>query len=463
MQQQQGRPGAPGAPGQKQAASSAAPPTVSSTLSSTAGYSQPIDLTTLLQKPTTQSSISTTQHQTSLLQFSQQAATDSLKAAVGISTTKDNSAGKEYGGFGSTAPAPTAATAGSYSSAASSYVAAASTKPQQQQQPSAFSAIAKTNGDVGMNQGQQPNAARGRMPPQSQQQQKQNPAVEMPGDSLGRLDVQFGGLDLQFGGQTAAAPSSDNTNGGSSSANTTTGGYDFNGTSAGSQSVTASQQQQQPESVSVDNKYLGDKSSKDSKDYIGAPPTAKEVNKSLSSAIIPGQSTTGSKLNSSDGYASQDVRKQQQQQTGSQQNYRQGKNDENIYSSTYNPYSNQQGNYKGSYGQGQQYHNQYGSGYTNGGSATSYGSQYGSSNRSTGDNYYNSQQQGYGKPPSSASTTQSSGGNQYGDKFSSHADSPSGSNAAATGASLGSGTSTTNALSGKVSASSASEFRGDLC
>ena len=111
-----------------------------------------------------------------------------------------------------------------------------------------------------MKQGQQQNAARGRMPPQSQQQQqKQNPAVEMPGDSLGRLDVQFGGLDLQFGGQTAA--SSDNTNGGSSSANATTGAYDFNGTSAGSQPVTASQQQ--PESVSVDNKYLGDKSSKD--------------------------------------------------------------------------------------------------------------------------------------------------------------------------------------------------------
>merc|ERR1719471_2838977 len=107
----------------------------------------PIDLTTLLQKPTTQSSISTSQHQTSLLQFSQQAATDSLKAAVGISTTKDNSAGKEDGGFGGNS-APSAATAGSYSSAASSCVAAASSNTQQQQQ------------------------------------QKQNPAVEMPGDSL---------------------------------------------------------------------------------------------------------------------------------------------------------------------------------------------------------------------------------------------------------------------------------------
>lgn len=98
-----------------------------------------------------------------------QAATDSLKAAVGISTTKDNSSGKEYGGFGSAAPAaPPAATVGSYSSAASSYVAAASSNTQQQQQPSAFSAIAKTNGDVGMKQGQQQNAVRGRMPPQSQ-------------------------------------------------------------------------------------------------------------------------------------------------------------------------------------------------------------------------------------------------------------------------------------------------------
>ena len=79
---------------------------------------------TLLQKPTTQSSISTTQHQTALLQFSNQAATDSLKAAVGISTTtKDNSpsaAAKEYGGL-----------AGSYSSATQSYVAAAASNVQQ--------------------------------------------------------------------------------------------------------------------------------------------------------------------------------------------------------------------------------------------------------------------------------------------------------------------------------------------
>ena len=399
--------------------------------------------------------------------MSQQAATDSLKAAVGISTTKDNSAGKEYAQFGSTVPAPPAATAGSWASAAAS--SNLPPQQQQQQQASAFSAIAKTNGDVGMKQGQQQSAARSRMQPQTQQQQpKQNPAVEMPGDSLGRLDVQFGGLDLQFGGQTAAAASSDNTNGGSS-ANTTTGAYDFNGTSAaGSQPVPVAPT---AESVSVvDNKYLGDKSSKDNKDYIGAPPTAKEVNKSLSSAVIPGQSTT--KLNSSDGYSnsSQDVRTtrppQQQQQ---QPNYGQAKRDDNPYSSSYNPYSNQQqGNYKGtqgSYSQGQQYHNQYGGGYTNGGSANSYGSQYGSSNRNAGDNYYNSQQlqqvsQGYGKPPSSASmasqqTTLSSGGNQYGDKFSSHVDSSSASSAAA--ASLGSATSTTNALSGKVSASSASE------
>ena len=59
---------------------------------------------------------------------------------------------------------------------------------------------------------------------------------------------------------------------------------------------------------------MGDEPSKDSKDYFGAPPTAKEVTKSLLSAVIPGQSSSQNKLNSSDGYASQDVQKQQQKQ-----------------------------------------------------------------------------------------------------------------------------------------------------
>ena len=83
-------------------------------------------------------------------------------------------------------------------------------------------------------------------------------------------------------------------------------------------------------------------------------------------------------------------KQQQQQQPVSQQSYRQqqqpGKSDDNIYSSTYNPYSSQpqqQGttgyNKQGSYNMAQQY-NQYQGGYSNG-SATSYGSQYGSSNR----------------------------------------------------------------------------------
>merc|ERR1719195_2330013 len=49
----------------------------------TSSYSQSIDLSTLLHKPTTQSSIGPGSQQQSLLQFTQQA-TDSLKAAVGI-------------------------------------------------------------------------------------------------------------------------------------------------------------------------------------------------------------------------------------------------------------------------------------------------------------------------------------------------------------------------------------------
>ena len=83
------------------------------------------------------------------------------------------------------------------------------------------------------------------------------PAVEMPGDSLGRLDVQFGGLDLQFGGSGNSA-NSDNIS-----------GFEF-GTSGSK--------------VADDDKAVKAKES-----YA---PSAKEVNKSLSNAL-----TSGGKLN----------------------------------------------------------------------------------------------------------------------------------------------------------------------
>ena len=179
-----------------------------------------------------------------------------------------------------------------------------------QQQPSAFSAIAKTNGDAGMKQGQQ-QQSRSRLPPQ-QQQQQQNPTVEMPGDSLGRLDVQFGGLDLQFGGGGSGSggqtSSDNNTNGGGSSSAGAAGAYDFNGQSAAAATPVTAAQQPESTADATSNKYL-DKP-KEGKDYIGggAPPTAKEVTKSLSSAVIPGQTASaaaaaGNKLN--DGYGSQ--------------------------------------------------------------------------------------------------------------------------------------------------------------
>lgn len=76
------------------------------------------------------------------------------------------------------------------------------------------------------------------------------PAVEMPGDSLGRLDVQFGGLDLQFGANSANSESG-------------LANYEFD-----------------------------DKSK--TKTTESFAPTAKEVNKSLSNAL-----TSGGKLQTS--------------------------------------------------------------------------------------------------------------------------------------------------------------------
>ena len=85
------------------------------------------------------------------------------------------------------------------------------------------------------------------------------PAVEMPGDSLGRLDVQFGGLDLQFGGSGSA----------NSDAMTGSSGFEFGSTST-----------QDPDKTSSG---VGSLSSKPVTDSFA--PTAKEVNKSLSNAL----------------------------------------------------------------------------------------------------------------------------------------------------------------------------------
>lgn len=172
--------------------SSAGPPVAASANSSNS-YSQPIDLSTLLSKPSTQSSLNSgssgnnaVKPAASLLQFSSQAATESLKAAVGIG-------GKE----------PTTSATGQnggksdlnyYASASSGFSSAGG-------QASAFSAINKptvSNSSVKANVTSNARSASTRTAPQSSK--IPSSAVEMPGDALGRLDVSFGGLDLHFDG-----------------------------------------------------------------------------------------------------------------------------------------------------------------------------------------------------------------------------------------------------------------------
>ena len=93
------------------------------------------------------------------------------------------------------------------------------------------------------------------------------PAVEMPGDSLGRLDVQFGGLDLQFGGGA-----------GSASSEAMTSGFEFGSTPGGGDDKTPSGN--------------ANPASSNKAEVSSFAPSAKEVNKSLSNAL-----NTGSKLN----------------------------------------------------------------------------------------------------------------------------------------------------------------------
>lgn len=229
-------------------------------VSSSSSYPQPIDLTTILNKPTTQSSINSTQP--SLLQFSHQSATDSLKAAVGIGAPVAAAAGAGPGG--GSAPSAKAV------SGDLNYSAYPPTQAGGSYGGSAFSSIKPSpNGasDMGRQVGGKggvPTGPRSRMPPPSK---IPSSAVEMPGDSLAQLDVQFGALDLQMvKGQM----------GGSDPSNS---GFEFNG--------------------SESDKYMDPNKSGPNKpsahDYMGAPPSAKEVNKTLSNVI------TGGKLNQSEG------------------------------------------------------------------------------------------------------------------------------------------------------------------
>ena len=261
------------------------PPSSAAVGAPTSSYSQSIDLSTLLHKPTTQSSIGTGSQQQSLLQFTQQA-TDSLKAAVGIGqpgqgSHVSQSKASDLGNYGSYGP-PSAAGTAVPNSGYGQTSAFGSIKPNSN---------VNSNGNQNLSQQQQAgsNYNRSRMPPPSK---IPNSAVEMPGDSLARLDVQFGGLDLQFGG------------GGSSANSDSVSGFEFNGNAGQGQSQSAQQ------STLKEDKYLSGDKTKNVSVNVSAvsstsgvpsgpnnidayghphPPSAKEVSKSLSNAMSGGK------------------------------------------------------------------------------------------------------------------------------------------------------------------------------
>merc|ERR1719400_1260098 len=428
----------------------------------TSSYSHSIDLSTLLHKPTTQSSIGPGSQQQSLLQFTQQA-TDSLKAAVGIGQPGQSSQPKpsDLGGYGSYGPPSAAGTAVPNSGYG---------------QTSAFGSIKQTsnvNSTSNQNLNQQPqpgsNYNRSRMPPPSK---IPNSAVEMPGDSLARLDVQFGGLDLQFGG------------GGSSANSDNVSSFEFNGNLTGNAPGQGPSQSTQPK----EDKYLsGDKaknvsmnasavssssgvpSGPNNIDAYGHPhpPSAKEVSKSLSNAM------SGGKLvgQSNDSF---DPRKQVASGAGPGGYPSRGPPpppggmDMKATNDVLSGYA-QQNNYN-NYGKqssyGTQYsQNQYG-GPTNPNQSSTYGSSsassssgYASQNNYSSSSTPNTQQLQTGYKGSSVSASYPASSGQTNDNSLSKtgfgADStgnPSANNAAVLGL-----TSTTNSLSGKVSASTASK------
>ena len=169
--------------GYSAAALASSGPSVSST------YPQSIDLSTLLQKPTTQSSVGSSAAPGA--QFNQQA-TDTLKAVVGIGQTSSNTSQQA-----ATVQQQMPQTQDPNSSSLYSYAQASAFTSIKSQGPGGRQGPPQSKSQVVPGGGQ---TGSWMQPPSS----SKAPAVEMPGDSLGRLDVQFGGLDLQFGGSGSA-------------------------------------------------------------------------------------------------------------------------------------------------------------------------------------------------------------------------------------------------------------------
>jgi len=376
----------------------------------TSSYSQSIDLSTLLQKPTTQSSVGSAAAAPGA-QFNQQAATETLKSSLGIG--QSSSGPKEPMYSYAQASAFTSINKQQGSSRGGPVGGGVPTSVQPQPNKPATQVV---GGRGASNRGIAPSSS------------AKIPAVEMPGDSLGRLDVSFGGLDLQFGGSASANSESGMTSG--------SGGFEF-GTSEDKSSATSNIK---PTSTG---------------DVTSFAPSAKEVNKSLSNALTGG---TG-KLNAVSVQAATAVHTTQQQDSFSKT-----ASAVSTVSSSANSANQPQA-----------------VGPTSGGSSGNYGGVSGgsSNNKPTQDlSGYNYNYKGYNnyqqyQYPTAASNNYSSsaaqqqqqqsagsgsqykGGGQY-DKYSQDASAQLQNNPAAAVLGLAS-TSTTNALSGKVSATTASK------
>lgn len=213
-------------------------PTAANNSLSGSSYSQPIDISALLQKPgglAGAPSAAPGGPTASLSQFNQ-TATQDLKSAIGIGHGGGAKASSEQlaPGYGSSSLSY------SSSSGAPGYTSSTTSHPSSSFNSaapgSAFSPIkpaAVTNGSSSSSKA----LPRARLPPPSK---IPSSAVEMPGDSLSNLDVQFGGLDLQFGGTNNESNSSAN--------------FDFNA-APGPGGVTATPPGPQKVQDSLESKY----------------------------------------------------------------------------------------------------------------------------------------------------------------------------------------------------------------
>jgi len=256
-------------------------------LSQPTPFSQSIDLSTLLQKPQTQSSLATLASQTPMMSYNQQA-TDSLRAGLGISpspvtgiTPKGQPDLNSFSSYASSSSV--------YAPTSNSFVGQGSAfttiKPNQGQpnQPS-------TNGQAILGNslpqrsvapasvqpsGAKPTGPTSALAPSAVNQQRQrlppaskipNSAVEMPGDSVGPLNVHFGAMEIvKFAGSSDSAQMS---------------GFDYQ---------------------SNDEKFLADKTNKAPQQNAGLYQPAKDVAKVLPSGL---NSIGGNK---SDSYSSNQV------------------------------------------------------------------------------------------------------------------------------------------------------------